>query len=463
MSNIPSADAQVSLSASTSMSFSVNLPPELPQSLWEERKWLGEIRRYALSMYYAPDAMFYSCLVRTAAQLPLGTHFDSGIITTKGSLNLGAVLVGPAGAGKTSALEGSRAIVQPDTLNMDVNDLREDAFVELPLSTGEGISEAFLGFVKDEKGEYHRKRARNHALFSVDEGAKLHKLSERKGATIFETIRSGIMGVQLGEANASAKARRIVEPPYHAGFLIGYQPSTIQPLLAMHEDGTPARFLFASAMTLLPDVLPNGLKTPEIPLPASPQTVTFVKPVMTKIKNHRAKQMSGRLNSGKFGAHAQYLHCKVAALFVLLDGRTEVTADDWRIAGIIVQTSLAVAEWADCEGERAREELQAERFGVKLAQTAQLKKASENGDRMILSLSARFAKAFWKLPDPADYKTRTWFRDLTNGPIEKNLTDDALGRHCKSMAPQGAGQAARHLEVLSGREGAQVIGGVQPK
>jgi hypothetical protein len=357
----------------------------LPDEFWNSRDVLRRIRQAAHHKVRSGDVVFYGVLARLAAMAPHRLRADTGV-GTPASLNLFAAIIGPSGSGKSSGVSVSRLIVKTP------NDLDE-----VPLGSGEGIAEAYMGealegtgvMAKDgsEKQAKVRKQVRHNVLFHSDEGAGLNKLIERAGSTVGETLRTAWTGETIGQKNGRAETTRTVPAgSYSAGLVIGYQESTVLPMLDDHEAGTPQRFLYAWAidasippvdapapwpgemLSPFPADVPTDLPAPggalvaTAPLPARGvhDPITFAEAIRRELYVSEHAKATGTLPTDHplrdpMRSQHNVLKVKVAALLALLDGRRNVTEEDWRLAQMVLDTSDAVRAYLQAlAAEKAR-------------------------------------------------------------------------------------------------------------
>jgi hypothetical protein len=338
----------------------------LPDEFWQARETLSRIRQAAHSKVRSADVVFYGALVRIAAMAPNTLRADTGI-GTAASLNLFAAIVGPSGGGKSSGLSVGRDLVK-ETRPIE----------EFPLGSGEGIAEAYMGEVmqptgdmaKDGSAKMAKVRAmvRHNVLFHSDEGSTLVKLLERAGSTIGETLRSAWSGETIGQKNGRVETTRTVPArSYAAGLVIGWQPSTILPLLDDHEAGTPQRFLYCWAvdqsipprsarvlwpgemLSPFPDGVPTSLPPPgsivAAPAPSMVgETIVFAHSITDELYDTEHAKNTGSLPADHplrdpFRSQHPVLKVKIASLLALLEGRRNVDEDDWRLAQVVIDTS----------------------------------------------------------------------------------------------------------------------------
>lgn len=344
----------------------------LPDEFWSARETLSRIRQAAHSKVRSADVVFYGALVRIAAMAPHTLRADTGV-GTAASLNLFAAIVGPSGGGKSSGLSVGRDLVK-ETRPIE----------EFPLGSGEGIAEAYMGEAQEATGDMAkdgsaktvkvRKMIRHNVLFHSDEGSTLVKLLERAGSTIGETLRSAWSGETIGQKNGRVETTRTVPArSYAAGLVIGWQPSTILPLLDDHEAGTPQRFLYCWAvdttipprsarvlwpgemLSPFPDNVPTNLPPPGaiIAAPRPPmmgESIVFAETITDELYDTEHAKNTGSLPHDHplrdpFRSQHPVLKVKIAALLALLEGRRNVTDEDWRLAQIVIDTSDRVRQY----------------------------------------------------------------------------------------------------------------------
>jgi hypothetical protein len=344
----------------------------LPATFYSKRSFLNHIRTAAHSRAAPADVVLYSFLARVSGMLPHQIRAVTGI-GTRASLNLFAASVGPSGAGKSTGKDCVRDLMPPAD-----DDFRDG----LPVGTGEGIAETFMGTVDEATGELHkvgpykgdpvmrkvRKQVRHNAFFYIDEGQTLQQLQSRTGATLAETLRRAAVGETLGQTNASEERTRYIPAgSYSMGLLIGLQPSVATVLLSDTETGTPQRFWWAwSIDPTVPDEAPDWPGELNIPVVLEklhePVDITFPKRIRDELRRERVARVRGELEVAELDGHAGLMKVKMAALLALLDGRRAVTEDDWSLAeemwacSCSVRDSLVLRAQREAEAERQRQE-----------------------------------------------------------------------------------------------------------
>ncbi len=343
----------------------VDGPAVLPAEVWTSRTELAAVAQAAHARLVAPDAVLGAVLARIAVAVP-HTLKVPGIVGGAVGLTSYVVAVGPPGTGKSA---GARVAADLIPLGHDVP--------VAPIGSGEGLVELLHEVVDDEvDGRTHKvkRQTRYRALVTVDEGSALGELGARKGSTLLSTLRSAWTDAPIGSANASAERRRII-PAGQAtyGVLIGMQPAKAGPLLDDVDAGTPQRCIWLAAdHPDPPDTIPTWPSWSWSPpsagaidrLPLAGGTyrhraVVVDEAVVAEVVEHRRAVQARRVQVDPWRAHDHLLRLKVSTLLALLGGRLEVTVDDWRLAGIIVDTSAAVRGYcidavAQLAGERER-------------------------------------------------------------------------------------------------------------
>lgn len=349
----------------------------LPAAFWEERPVLKHIRDAAHARLVSADVALYTVLARLASLWPHRVRLDSGV-RSPAAANLFVAVVGPSGAGKTSGVS-----VAEDLLDRPPWLERADYGDGLPLGSGEGIAEAYMGTAKrakldtdgqpvimrtgEAKTESYRTQTRHNVFMYADEGESLAKLVERTGATVGEALRRAWVGATIGQANGRAETTRIIEKGrYSLGLVIGFQPETAQHLLADVHAGTPQRFLWAwTADKGIPDhpVSSPGPLRDVWPAPAPPppegftpwlvdpggqaedlREVTYPASVRDELWHANRLMARDEVTVQEYDAHRSLMLVKLSALLAQLEGRRDVSEEDWRLAQVIWGASCRVRD-----------------------------------------------------------------------------------------------------------------------
>ncbi|MGW0626056.1 hypothetical protein [Streptomyces sp. NPDC002758] len=342
----------------------------LPADFWTARPVFGRIRDFAHARAASADALFYATLARLSGMISHEFQAESGV-GDRASLNLYVGIVAGPGGGKSTAAKAARKFLEaPDPEFRD----------GLPIGSGEGMAEAFMGTVEEETGETRkgrgntetpvtkrvRKQVRHNAYFYIDEGQILHQLEARTGSTLGETLRRAAVGETLGQTNAREETTRYIPGgSYALGLVAGFQYSNAMPVIQDASTGTPQRFLWCwAADPTIPFEAPAdpgplaGLKC--LVPPFGPVDVTFPKAVRDALRTERVLRNRGDLELPELDAHHGLIKVKVAALLALLDDRFEVADEDWALAETVWAASCGVRDTllirAQREAAAAKEE-----------------------------------------------------------------------------------------------------------
>lgn len=371
-------------------------PALLPEEFWQARQVYEHIRTAARARLIAPDALFGAVLARVALMTD-HRFILPPIIGRYGTLDFLLGLSGPSGAGKGSTLDTS-AEVLPASVGQ-ANDYRTTT---APVGSGEGMTHAYYEptteTVDGKKKTVYRRKWEG-ILFRIDEGQTLSTLAQRSGQTTMTTLRSAWSGEGLGGSYASADKKVTLEPrSYRFVGVMGIQPALAKDLLADHIGGTPQRFVWLS---MLDPHVPDD--TPEWPgvIPWQPpawtsrdasqvggrmSTVIAVDEVVTGIL--RAERRDKLRTGGTDDDHAALRRLKLSALLAILDERLNVTPDDWRLAGMVADTSTAAVE-----GMRRAIDNEAERVAMlDAAQAGRRARAAEHARAQVANETDRVAR-----------------------------------------------------------------------
>ncbi len=324
----------------------------IPDEVWDARPELDHIRRAAFSRGRSADAVLVAVLVRLAADTPHTVRLPAIVGSLCGLTTIGA-LTGPPGAGKSSGANLAKELVPATVLHLSCDGVSP--------GSGEGLIELLFDNVKepDPDGKLitvHRQTKHNAFMF-IDEGEVLAKLAGRQsGSTLLPNLRTAFTSGPLGQANASQDRKRLV-PAGQAvyGVVLGIQPELAGPLFDEAGAGTPQRILWASVTTPTP---PPG-ERPEwpgpLPRPSIPPSewvehevrggyVHHLLGIPKAVADEVAQRDHHRQQHGAppLDEHQDLIQLKVAAVLAVMQGRLDLTIEDWQIASSICETSRKV-------------------------------------------------------------------------------------------------------------------------
>lgn len=366
----------------------------LPDEFYEARESHRRIRQAAYAINRAPDVAFGGCLARVAAFMPPEKRARTGI-GSPASMNAYVGLIGASGTGKSSSEEVPRWLVKtPPAM---------DAVEYLPLGTGEGIAEAYMGEVPDPDASGRgrpktvRAQVRNNALFYADEGERLIKtMFGRNGTTIGETLRTAWSGGTIGQFNGQKVNTRVIESKsYSLGMIIGFQPETVLPLFDDAAAGTPQRFLwFSTRAADLPDEPPEWPEPLDLPLLRSKlmgAQITFADTILKELRLEDRQRVLGELVPAPLDSHKPLSLVKTSVLLAVLDNRADVTAEDWELANVVWTTSCQVRDSLVESAARARAQEEEQQTRQHVERAVRAHKAVSGADRKVERVARRLA------------------------------------------------------------------------
>lgn len=340
---------------------------------WQSRTSLSTVYTAALAGMCSPWAVLACCAARALALVDPHIKLPAIIGSRGGSLNWFAMLAAESGGGKSTAMEIAEELIphQVKTLN---------------LGSGEGLIEAFGernddGTVKDPAAG-HRS-----ILFSVDEIDSYSAVAGRSGSTVMPILRSAFTGGSLGFAYR--KGNRLPVLPAHSyrmTLVCAAQPGRTRAMFADADGGTPQRFMwFPATDPRIAAVRPtfNGaLHLPRLTDWQYPTTLRVPSECEGLIVTTRASQARGE--TAALNSHALFAREKFAYALAILDGRSAMDSQDWRLSGVAAAVSDAVRQWvldqlAASEAEEAR---QKGRLQGVAKSAADIEKAVEDGALM---------------------------------------------------------------------------------
>jgi hypothetical protein len=313
----------------------------LPESFWDARDIHGMIRQAARARRCGPDGLLGVVLARIAwLTSPLVTL--PPLVGGEGTLDFAVALCGRSGTGKSACLAtGAELFPGP---------IKDDVAFAVGLGSGEGLVDAYMGTVEEpdpadpKKKLRSRQQTRTSGLFVLDEGAAFRELGERKGSTLWPTIRSAWVGAQLGQANATEERTRLLRArAYRFALVMGFQPELAMHLLSDTTAGTPQRFLW------LPTGDPGAPDWDDRPpWPARMggwgtdwrSAMVVNERIQRELDAAQQATLQGHVPDA-LDSHRGLLRLKLAALLAVLDGRHAVNLEDWGLADLVLQTSDA--------------------------------------------------------------------------------------------------------------------------
>lgn len=313
----------------------------LPREFWESREVLTQIRQQAQARRVAPTAMLAGVLARVATAVPAEVVLPE-FVGSVASINPFFAIVARSGGGK-GASQGAAAAWFRVTNSL----LR---FTETTIGSGEGIAAAFTKPGKSDDNTPITEIHTDSVLADIPEVDTIGAIAGRSGSTLTSELRKGFDGAPLGFRNRAAD-RSIIVPAhtYRLAVTVGVQPERSGALLDESAGGFPQRFVwFTASDPDAPAQPPASLEPyewtpPQVPAREDGKRVLKVcATAATTITTAAVARLRGEGDA--LDGHALLARLKIAALLALLDGKTGVNEEDWRLSGLVMEESDRVRQ-----------------------------------------------------------------------------------------------------------------------
>ena len=343
-----------------------NPEPKVEGERWDNQKyWAAHplmqwCRAAGSASMSSPDALLLNTLARLRAELPPNIQMRTDNGGARGSLNLGVMIVGHSGAGKST----SHAVIEDNPPLLLEQAGGWCAQLATPAS-GEAITSYFAvsrmvpthhgSMKKIRRLEYHNL----HALLYFDEIAALQAASHRAQSTLSADIRSMISGQPFGRSTVG-EGRGIVIPRHtvSVAVVVCALPKSTGFILAETDSGTPQRYVWATAHDKdclkegetapwpgPPPISPSLLcpsdddcldlsATPVTPRRGSPLTFTLPTLVGEESSANRRRGLMGDQDLEE--SHSHLTRMKVACLIAATEGTLTVSMEHWELSGQVM-------------------------------------------------------------------------------------------------------------------------------
>lgn len=331
---------------------------------WTAREALKHIHENSTANFASPWHILALAIEGALQQVPYSTkvqtHRIYGLVP-----NFATILYGRSGGGKSSAQDLVHRLFEWET------DYRPHG-----VRSGEGIIDSYGTWtsVADTKVFLWNDESRASA-FVFDEITDFSAKADRSGSTMVGTVLSMVTGDTIGGVRAGGNDSTLYKGTYRATLSIGGQPGRCDSLVSPDAvaRGVAGRFLWVRSDVKRPEVAParrpqqvvNAMKIgtqdwPEI-IPTDPsvldetyafdQEYRYDDSAIEKIDGHRSMNV-----------------LKVATALSVLDGRANVTREDWDLAQYVMARSDETrGEAVEAQHSAAME--RAEEKGVERAMT----------------------------------------------------------------------------------------------
>jgi Bifunctional DNA primase/polymerase, N-terminal/Protein of unknown function (DUF3987) len=322
------------------------------QDFWTNRESLKQIYAAAIARMCAPWAVLAHCAARALYTVSPSVTLPP-LIGGPGSLNWFCNVVAPSGGGKSAAEDVAHELI-PIPIE------------QRALGSGEGFIEAYQRPKEDHAEGFTTQYSA--IVFVADESDGFSALTSRQGSTLLSTLRTAWTGKTISFGYRGRAAQKLAAHSYRTTLVVAVQPSQARWLLDDHGAGTPQRFMWfpgtdpritaetRTSAAITPLSLPSWTKWQyggNLAIPAEAERL---------IVHERAKAARGEQDA--LDGHALFCREKFAFALAVLDGRSEMTSEDWRLSGIAADVSARSRQWvAACIEARADED--AKRVGAR--------------------------------------------------------------------------------------------------
>lgn len=401
------------------------LTDEQQQDFWTARPYLSTIRQFAYARMCSPWAVLGIVLCRALATVRPYVTLPP-LVGSRGSLNMFVALVGPPGAGKDAAFDAA-ADVYPGPTTFE-----SDRIYVATLGSAEGIAHQYQHRATSGELKGQIVQDRESVLFFVSEVDTLVGLGNRSGSVLLPTLRSAFTGADISFGWADPTKRlRMDKHTYRLCLVMGVQPGKhAAPLMDDVGGGLPQRIVWLPAID--PGVQSD---VPDEPFPVEPmpgskwagsmndRTIAVPPEAQQLVRETRAAMARGE--TPDLNGHALFARLKVAAALAVLDHRTEIDSEDWRLSGLVMRKSDQTRDWVQRSVMQEAVQ-QNERMGEALGH--QQVKAEEVHDKVRVQKVARTICRYLDRHGPTKIaalrrgttsaQTRMYFQDALESMLE---------------------------------------------
>lgn len=332
---------------------------------WTAREALKHIYENSTANFASPWHILALAIEGALQQVPYSTkvqtHRIYGLVP-----NFATILFGRSGGGKSSSQDLVRRLFEWET------DYRPHG-----VRSGEGIVDSYgtwdsaLG-AKVFTWNHPDTRA---SAFLFDEVTDFSAKADRAGSTMISTVLSMITGDTIGGVRAGGNDSTLHKGDYRATLSIGGQPGRCESLVSTDAvaRGVAGRFLWVRSDVKRPEVIParrpqqvvNAMK---IGTQDWPDLIPTDDRVLDETYAFDQENKYDDSTIEKIDGHRSMNTLKVATALSVLDGRANVSLDDWVLAKHVMDCSDEVRTDA-VEAQQSAVRERAEEKGVERALT----------------------------------------------------------------------------------------------
>ena len=410
---------------------------DLMTEFWQSRDVLKAIFKIGRQTMSAPTALLGICIIRALHTVPYTIHYET--FADKAPLNTLLSITGPTGAGKTQSFNViDDFIIFPDADPLNPSKMTWTK-VHSP-GSGESMPDLYMKPVKEKLSDGTTRQTHiwthpNHAIiFNYDEVGMMEQRGSREGSTIIEYMKQGYSGSDFGRALSRGGGIELAKKSYRFSCSINVQPERANVIFSPEAiaGGFSSRFLFVSAID--PLVGKERDRSPKTEYRVSPVNwagITSIKALNTMEDAHEKQRIAVHTTKNIKGidSHKLLTQAKVAVALAVLDGRSSLIDEDWRLSGFVMAHSDATRQGIfDALAATARSENAKKGTSAGLRESAAIEVREEARYKKIL---ARLIDHSTNQPNSSDSAFRRTVRS-----DERHLADkssEELGPRQKSL------------------------------
>lgn len=380
---------------------------------WHAYPWLTFVHDYAKALRFNPFGLLTALLTRYSALIPPNVVLKVTDDDLPMSLNLDAVLVGTAGAGKGRQLAEARRLIPCNDSPVP--------FREVKPKSGEGVVSKFAEMRPDTdedgktlKGQYSLQVLADRLEIVLGEVTYLTTAIGMDGSTLLSLLLEAFSNETIG-GNTRGRQSDLVLPPYayRLSCLVCAQPACTGVFFDNVESGFASRFVFARAgdpeapdarppkpagtLGVDADRIPRGLSVTQLKLlidkgsiAKMPEAGELGYPLTRITFPQSAADYADRLQRdgsrgliGDLDAHKTEPTAKIAALIALLNLNIDggaladgfaVSDVDWRLAMHFMEASAEARSYCLEAAKHSRRSAKAQRKADDLIATEEAEK-----------------------------------------------------------------------------------------
>lgn len=399
-----------------------NQPPWWNLVFFEQTPTLKHIQQAAHCRIVSSEGLLALVLARVLAEVPPEVMLPPTVASVAG-LNLGVALVAGSGGGKSASMNVSRELLGIHGVNQES--------IEKGMGSGEGLIDCFLTDekVQNDKGEWKKTGKRilkddPRMIYHADEVAQMAAVgSERKGSTLSPLLRTGLTGgaLQISNAEAGGRSRDVARNVYRLVTVVGVQPERSDVLLNEEAQGTPQRFLWASAIDRnQPREQPQWPGALEWDPPSKwPDLIEYPRHIADEIVDAHFRKTRGETTAQD--GHVNLTRLKVAFALAVLHGETKISDQWWAMSGILIDRSRQIQD--ECKAVLGQV-----RDRIEVSRATRQAKASIEAQVVVTEIQAtRAAESVRNRLQKTPGEMQPWSRVRPHQRLREGLsTDDIL-------------------------------------